>query len=369
MASLGVGPSQTQVSLAALLAEYRRGSADASVDALASWPLDRVEREGDRLVATGIDSRTRAALVLLHTEAGFRRDDFATGVGRGRYMGFVEYSLPLTFMEVHYRYSVGGVDDLLTAARSDPSLVPFLRDWHALVAARLDSMGHLAHRRFPSDAHSALVSGTTLTFTATFDFPGRGRGYFYEGASQRAADQLWNGEWPSVHTRVSSGRVIDRGFVQHAEHLFRQALKLDPTLVEAELRLGHLLQLADRPHEAERAYRAVLERATGDDRGYSGYLAALFLGQVLQARQEWAPAQDAYELALQLRPDARSARMAIANLHVVTGRPDVAWQTAAALLTPPIDGTATDPLTLFHQGQTSRHDQLLAALRAYVRLP
>src|SRR5690606_5906150 len=129
------------------------------------------------------------------------------------------------------------------------------------------------------------------------------------------------------------------------------------------------LQLADRPREAERAYRAVLERATGRDRQYSGYLAALFLGQVLQARQEWAPALEAYEQAVQLRPDARSARMAIADLHVVTGRADAAWHTAEALLTPPPVDAAADPLTVFRQGQTSRHDQLLTALRAYVRLP
>src|SRR5690606_832233 len=84
--NFGTGQS-AQPALTELLEAYRTGESDAAVAALAAWPAEQVNAQSAALVASGITSRTHAALVLLHTEAGLQRDDFGT-IGPGRAVGW-----------------------------------------------------------------------------------------------------------------------------------------------------------------------------------------------------------------------------------------------------------------------------------------
>ena len=93
-----------------------------------------------------------------------------------------------------------------------------------------------------------------------------------------------------------------------AEDAYRQALEIDPTMVDARLNLGRLLHEAGRTVEAEGHYRSALETRPDDP-------TALFnLGVALQDLGRPAEAAEVYEKALEIDPALADAHY---NLAVV----------------------------------------------------
>jgi tetratricopeptide (TPR) repeat protein len=95
-----------------------------------------------------------------------------------------------------------------------------------------------------------------------------------------------------------------------ADRAFRDALALDPGLLEARLHLGRLLVVTARLVEAEPLLEEV-ERGPGDER--QRYLARLFLGRVAERRGRPDEAARFYARALELWPDSQAARFALAH--------------------------------------------------------
>jgi hypothetical protein len=363
--------SPIQPDFAALLQEFRSGDADWAVAKLAAWPAADVERAPDTAEK---NAWLVAARVLLHTEAGQKRGDFAAPISGRQFTTSLEQIIPLSEYEPHYRLVVPLIESLLPAAATDPALAVFVRNWHILATPNAGGFGSdvatlpgaMAPRRFPSDSSSWLLYGSFVEPTLTHQFSGEGFAYHGGFIGRRSLRTAIAGRRPDTFKRNSQGDLIDLAQVQLAEHAFRRSIDLAPDNVEARLRLGRVLWRADRWAEAESELRKVTERATGTDRLFSGYLAWLWLGQMKEVEREWNEAARSYEQATLIRPEARSARMALAALRARLGLSGQAWSAAESL----VRGRANpeiDPLTLYPHAQSWRHDQVRNEMRLQVR--
>lgn len=99
-----------------------------------------------------------------------------------------------------------------------------------------------------------------------------------------------------------------------AEDAYRQALEIDPSMVDAQLNLGRLLHEAGRTVEAEGHYRRALETRPDDP-------TALFnLGVALQDLGRPAEAAEIYERALEIDPALADAHFNLAVVYEGMGR-------------------------------------------------
>ncbi len=169
---------------------------------------------------------------------------------------------------------------------------------------------------------------------------------------------------------VELGRWYDpavRRGLRAAEDLFTRAVAADPGFVEAHLRLGRVLALLDRPDEARAELERVLERSTDASQCY---LAALFLGRVLEDQGNVDEAAASYRRAIAERPECQTARIALA--YVLSGRGQSAG--ALSLLREAIERPwqpyqASDPWWTYSFRPFARGLEALDALRRQVVKP
>jgi tetratricopeptide (TPR) repeat protein len=100
-----------------------------------------------------------------------------------------------------------------------------------------------------------------------------------------------------------------------AEDLFRRALAVDPSLIEARVRLARLLDLRGRHAEAAAALKIALD---AHPQGIVGFYAHLFAGRVAQALGQADDAAAHYNEARALFPDAQSALVASSHLALLS---------------------------------------------------
>ena len=96
-----------------------------------------------------------------------------------------------------------------------------------------------------------------------------------------------------------------------AERLFRRALSIDPSLVEARVRLARLLDLRKRHEEAAAELKTAL---AGNATPVVAFYAHLFAGRAAQSLGQSDVAAGHYQDALALFPDAQSALLASSQL-------------------------------------------------------
>lgn len=315
------GVHQTS-SFDAIVATYLSGDAAAAVEVLAAWPAERVEAAVRDSPDDHDEPWFRAGLVMLHTEAGIRKDTFAlarpdVGVWHGAIRDY----------EVHYRRARLLVNDLIDEARARnlPELLDFCRRWFVVASpwsvatTSQDAMpdvwdGHpdvlLLEGRHEEYRMGPEIDGPPVAFSVAR------RGEF--GRGPRIA---------TSHGRFHPIRASD------AMNRFRRVLEQEPRRAEARLRLGRVLYLLDRTDEA----RPELERALADAREtddvFSGYLAALFLGQLHEDADRVAEATDQYETALSIYPDGWTAHLALGRLQLLRGASSDGWAAIRPLLT------------------------------------
>lgn len=124
-----------------------------------------------------------------------------------------------------------------------------------------------------------------------------------------------------VHARtedaaVSYQNALDlelAGRGDEAQQAYREALKLDPTLVSAKINLGRLLHAANRLAEAEALYRAALEQDPGNA------LAAFNLGVALEDQSLIDAAIEAYRRTLALDERYADAHFNLSRLLEAKG--------------------------------------------------
>ena len=133
---------------------------------------------------------------------------------------------------------------------------------------------------------------------------------------------------PRVKTLITRGRPPARGAQQwldrgmyleesspdEARQAYREALRLDPSLVDAHINLGFLLHREGCLAEAEQCYRAAIAYAPGEILGYFN------LAVVLEDQGDRKGAIEAYEAVIARRPYFTDAHHHLALLYEAEGR-------------------------------------------------
>ena len=232
----------------------------------------------------------------------------------------------------------------------DPGGV-WARDWYRAtigLGQRVESFdsNHMRHalRVIPDDAWLRFLEGCQHEAMAAALFQEFARPF--RGTAMR----------PEIQ---SEGEELDV-----AEGAFRQALRLDPAMTEARVRLGRVLGRQGRHQDAvEELRRALAEPAET----LVHYYAALFAGIEFEALGDLPAAVASYERATALAPEAPLPRLALARLAQLQGdRAAHVAQLDRALA--PTD-RPQDPWW-FYRGAQARHAEAwLAGVRSAVAPP
>jgi tetratricopeptide (TPR) repeat protein len=99
-----------------------------------------------------------------------------------------------------------------------------------------------------------------------------------------------------------------------AERLYRRALAVDPSLIEARVRLARLLDVRGRHEEAASEAKAALG---GNPAAVTAFYAHLFGGRAAEGMAKRSEAAEHYRAALELFPDAQSALLASSHLALL----------------------------------------------------
>ena len=237
-----------------------------------------------------------------------------------------------------------GPDPAIARRAQASQLVTLLSVWLLQLRgdlAKIDAPLAKAQQRFPQDPLVALAVGSLHEAHAT----------------------------PSALVDASAGRQgnlekwrqEERGFrLDAAQKAYTQAIALDPTMAEAHLRHGRVLQLLGRTTEAA-AFDAV--PATADKRWR--YLAEMFRADVAERARDHAGAKARYEAALSVWPDAQAAVLALSRIEASDGEWPAA-QARLAVLSSRAGGRPEDPWWAYAFGQAWRIDAGLATLRRLV---
>jgi len=152
--------------------------------------------------------------------------------------------------------------------------------------------------------------------------------------------------------------VPPTGAAAEAERYYREAVRLDPRLAEARLRLGRVLRLAGAFEEAEGELAAAVDSS---EDGYLTALAHLFWGESREARADLAAAIQHYEAALDADRDCQPAAVALSHaLHRAERSREAKERLMPALA--PTEATRRSPWREYHLGLGRRYEAALAGL-------
>ena len=359
-------PPRQPAEFARLFDSYRGMAAEQAVRDFASWSEIRVTREA--VVPDTDELRTLAALALFHLEAGLRNETF----GQARRDMPAESAKTLTDRaEPHYRISQPLIERVMQAAlrAGDAELLSFCRHWYIVAAtAWPDIHGFVLDfgafkRRAADHAEMQVVVGA-------------------KGVAEMGPQELegpmnfgygWGGK--PVSGQVSPDVLLTAGSetflgipAREAELAFRRALKLDPRLTEAHLRLGRLLQVLNRKKDAQAEFEKIVRATPPATDEFSRYLAPLFLGAIHEDAGRSADAVVAYRQAIAANPQGMSARIAL-GYALMSSRPDSEAMAEIRVMFGAGAGphqVVRDPYALFPGLQDRRRDERLASMRALV---
>jgi hypothetical protein len=205
---------------------------------------------------------------------------------------------------------------------------PFVGEWYHAVASYLfanrlygDATDHFFH------ASQILANDARVLFD---------RGCYAE-IFGLPAQQVFVSDWTPGRVRPNVPGLERTN--NEAERLFRRALEVDSSFVEARIHLGRLLDVRGaRPEAATELERAL---ASNPD-GVVGFYAHLFSARVAQERNVLDQAAAQYREALTLFPNAQSALLGLSQVALATGDAPSALKTLERLGPQSIAGDA-DP--------------------------
>ncbi len=297
------------------LGAYLDGDFQGAVTTLLQWPAKDVLAAARRLPKT--DDRLRETALLLHTDLA---------------------------MVLRRHAKIDGAETHLTIARAllEGAPLPDLhRDWLLALAythqASLRPAEALAFytecaEAFPEAGEARLGAGTLYERNA-FLPAGFGRG---------------NLNLPPPLAAKA------------AERSYREALRIQPSLTEARLRLARVFQETDRVDKALLQLSLVVE--SSQDASLSA-LAHLFWGEIRETQGDVEGAIEHYRAALAADRDLQVAALALAQtLHRRDGR-----QAAVDALVPALDGAGTSPWLDYRLGPRRLSTSSLHDLRLRLR--
>jgi tetratricopeptide (TPR) repeat protein len=231
-------------------------------------------------------------------------------------------------------------------AISWPDVRAYVRLWYLVMASRLQDVVNLdllrttlasGLERFRDDPELLLARGSLHETDAWL----------------RLVDR-------SVAAQIYMPEALDqwRSIVFDAQADFDHARRREPMLIEATLRWGRTRLLAGDEKDATAAFVAV---ANSRAPAWMRYLALLFDGARAEAEKKTDQAQNAYQQALAVIPDAASALLALSRLAERAGDSAAArrWATRALRKSP----DAIDPWAAYARGQAWQLEERLVAFQ------
>jgi VWFA-related protein len=350
--AIAVGADTTQSpDFPIILAQYRGTEANAAVARLAAWSDARVRADA-QLPTTDEGPWSAAAFALLHLEAGLFRVGFTPD--DAHVLSYGEFGAP-------GQLGQAAVDSLIRVARTsgDDELLEFCRDWYIVLRTALflppranSSWAETARRQIPDDAQIQLLVGAYGAY---------GMGPRREGDSPYGVG--WGTQQQPARLISVGGEEYNADETRVAEVALRKALELDPSLVEARLRLGRVYQLINRRADALRELQTAAKDAALADERLTGYLAELFLGQLHETADRKSEAIAAYERATGLFPSGYVARLALGQALIAAGKADEGWAISRSVFG---QQPSRDPWSRFPAPGYWRITERLSAMRAKV---
>jgi len=334
-----------------LFDEYRRGDAVSAATTFGEWPDKRVRDEAT--LPPGVsDTPTVIALTMFHTEAGMANGEFGalTG-GLTTAVGLGYWGLEKAY-EAHSYLAYKLVEQLEKRAEDDEdeTLHRFTLSWYIVAMSFCHRWG-----RFPCE-QSLLEKGET---------------HFNDSAEFR----LVKGS-VKQNTRMTRAKAdhVHREWLQMMAQLprweFKQALKIDPSLVEARVRLAHTTHVFLNYPEAQTELEQALAEARAARDMFSTYLAALFLGELHEDAGRLGEAATTYQIAVDAQP-AHIASVALGQALVRLGRNAEGFHIGRRMFGfegPGVDPIA-DPYAMYHYAQSWQTPDRLTWMREMGRLP
>ncbi len=350
------------LSFRGIFQQYRAGDADEAVEQLSRWDADRVQREATLPPETK-DLKSLAALALLYTEAGIKNRRFGLSVRivalppedwrqleewrrlpwppgnidtqKDVLLGPRDSGsrglLSLADFDVYSRTALQAIREVVREGRkqSSTALLDFCLNWY-IVAGSYVSPFH------PSTGHMPIRRAALVDF----------------------------GDRPEVLLLVGS-YSLGRSAKQVT---LRRVLDLDPSQVEARVRLGELLHRQGHNDEA----RSELDRAVRDAHQLGNvameYLGRLFLGRVLEDARQISEAEACYKSAAALNSHWEVARVALGSLRVGAGEWEEGSAEARVALELSMSSRAEpDPWYLYTRAQWWQASSRFTSMRMAVR--
>lgn len=328
----------------AMLDAYLKGNASGGVDALASWPMDRLRRALTRAQTADDpfrpwDEGRYGLAAMLHTDVALSKSGGLDAAATLAHLELAVGMLARGTREGHPRVRT-------LAPRWFQAISRYLRDREApYLAARLLSD---AREWLGTDALILYESGTLAESLAT-DY---------------ALAEHVTGRWARDAEAIQLPLLLERRtrHLNDAARWLRSAVRLDPANSASRLHLGRVeaLRLED-----ETALR-LLSPLTADPDSSTAYLAALFSAAVHERRSRLADAVAAYRLAITKLPFGHAAHVGLSSVLARMGDADGARQFIIRLITIPADRQA-EPRWNYQWEPTSWVERRLDTLRAEVR--
>jgi hypothetical protein len=237
---------------------------------------------------------------------------------------------------------------------SDPEAKAFLSRFYVGMARR----AHWSHclpqaevwartglKRFPKDATLLLTLGIVLDTTASLTSVPAPRTPLM---GPRAVQQL-----EAQATKLSR-------LWETVQRTFDDALKADPGLDEARLRLGRVLWRLRRLQPAQACLEDVIAKSADPS---LVYLAHLFLGRVREDLDQIEEAEREYGAALTLRPLSEPAAIGVSHARFLRGDPAGARDVLTAAIEQLGARTGLDPFQSYLMSHTREGQTILDELR------
>ena len=328
--------------------EHLPGQLDASAVTVAGWPpeVTRIAIDG----AMRVDVAVLAKGLVLHTDIAIvERNDSETGPAKGaRSLMLLDGTAVGPARRSHHWMAARRLADALAAR---PGGAPIARTWYRAAAAVQQHWGELGPVRthlqgavalFPDDPVLALYDGTLHQGQA-------------DPRLQRYLSAGYPGQWPIRPAGVELGL---------AEQAFRRALQIDPALVEARIRLAHVVVDRGRPEEGAALAREALATPLPV---FLDYYAAMVLGRSEARIGHATQARAAFERAASRYPGDQAAHTALSHVDLLEDRLPEGLDTVLRSLSPDSTGDRTDPWSSYFRWHEPDAKSRLEDLRRSVQ--
>ncbi len=344
------------------------GQFDGPAESVAHWPPDLTRVVVDRAIrqragrrAPGEIAGDRTVLatgLILHTDIALAERTRETGTTTGARVWTLLDARPLTAR----RFSIhwGLASRLAAALAKEPVEAPIVRAWYRAVGALYQQWADLgqlaAHlaagaKLFPNEPVLLLYKGTLHQG--------------YADVRVQAYVTTFNGQlgMPDRSGQILSIRDRDTE-LGIAERALRQALAIDPALVEAQIRLAHVLHAQGKSAEAGVLARQALGVPL---RGFLEYYGAIVLGRIEARLGRLTEARDAFARAAARYPDAQSAQVALSHVAMLEGQAADGLERAVRALGPEAARDGMDPWAWYFRLHEPDAGRLLVELRTLAK--